>query len=401
MSSTDAVSSSCCGHKKINDDPVAQSPDQTSSQNESLHSCCGPSPKTKVETHEGEESSCCHPKQSIDWMLWSSLIICALGYGLYALNIDFGVSQVETLTHSVFELLNTMWFSLLIAFVFVGVLAQIPQTIVLRILGKGDSTSGLVRATLAGVLMDLCSHGILMVGMKLYQKGASLGQTMAFLVASPWNSFSLTLILIALIGWQWTLAFILLSMVLAVTTGWVFERLVAAGKLPSNPASSSTELEEHSQKPLGTLVKESWSGITWNKELLKRIFDESVSGSRIVLRWLLFGVVLASLIRAFVDPDVFQQWLGPSVLGLAVTLVAATIIEVCSEGSAPIAADIMNRTSAPGNGFAFLMAGVATDYTEVMVIKDTMKSWKIALFLPLITLPQVVVVALILNNLGT
>ena len=30
-----------------------------------------------------------------------------------------------------------------------------------------------------------------------YERGATIGQVMAFLIASPWNSFSLTLILIA------------------------------------------------------------------------------------------------------------------------------------------------------------------------------------------------------------
>ena len=39
-----------------------------------------------------------------------------------------------------------------------------------------------------------------MVGMKLYERGASLGQVFAFLIASPWNSLSVTLVLIALIG---------------------------------------------------------------------------------------------------------------------------------------------------------------------------------------------------------
>lgn len=43
------------------------------------------------------------------------------------------------------------------------------------------------------------------------------------------------------------------------------------------------------------------------------------------------------------------------------------------------------------------MAGVATDYTEIMVLKDVTKSWKIALFLPLITLPQVLLIGWILN----
>ena len=55
-----------------------------------------------------------------------------------------------------------------------------------------------------------------MVGAKLYERGASIGQVMAFLIASPWNSFSLTLVLIALIGLPWTLTFIGLSMIVAV-----------------------------------------------------------------------------------------------------------------------------------------------------------------------------------------
>ena len=38
-----------------------------------------------------------------------------------------------------------------------------------------------------------------------------------------------------------------------------------------------------------------------------------------------------------------------------------------SAGSSPIAADLVNRANAPGNGFAFLMAGVATDYTEIIL----------------------------------
>ncbi len=46
-------------------------------------------------------------------------------------------------------------------------------------------------------------------------------------------------------------------------------------------------------------------------------------------------------------------------------------MEACSQGSAPIAADLLTRAGAPGNSFAFLMTGVATDYTEIMVLKET------------------------------
>ena len=127
---------------------------------------------------------------------------------------------------------------------------------------------------------------------------------------------------------------------------------------------------------------------------------DGVKGARMVIRWIMFGVVLVALIRAFVPAEIFDQWFGASVAGLFLTLAAATIIEVCSEGSTPIAADLLNRAGAPGNAFTFLMAGASTDYTEVMVIKDTMKSWKIALFLPLITVPQVLLIGWLMNVLS-
>jgi uncharacterized membrane protein YraQ (UPF0718 family) len=72
-------------------------------------------------------------------------------------------------------------------------------------------------------------------------------------------------------------------------------------------------------------------------------------------------------------------------------------MEVCSEGSTLIAADLLTRAKAPGNSFSFLMTGVSANYTEIIVLKDTTKSWKISLFLPLLTVPQVVMIARLMN----
>lgn len=357
-------------------------------------SCCGShaQPEEKAPT-----SSCCDSDDAkFDWMLWGSLSLVAVLYAFHSLYGSSGISALDTAAHAVVELFNTMWWSVVVAALFVGVIARIPQEFVIAILGRGGSVKGILRATAAGVLMDLCSHGILMVGMKLYQKGASLGQVMAFLIASPWNSLSLTLIMIALIGLPWTLAFIVLSMVIAVISGLIFDWLVARNTLPGGV--------DHQDLPEGFEFKReaklALSNTRFNSTWFKSVLFEGIQGSRIVVRWLLFGILLAAAIRGFVSLDNFQDYFGPTLLGLGLTLLAATIIEVCSEGSTPIAADLMNRGNAPGNSFAFLMTGVATDYTEVMVIKDTMKSWKVALFLPLVTVPQVVAIALILNNMG-
>jgi hypothetical protein len=329
--------------------------------------------------------------------LWSTLSAIAVFYFSHL----FFSAQLESypalmvLSHTSYELMNTMWWGLILAALFVGLLGNIPRELVTAVLGRGGSFGGILRATFAGLLMDLCSHGILMVGMKLYERGASLGQVFAFLIASPWNSLSLTIILISLIGWQWTGLFIVLSMVIGVITGLLIEGLVVKGVLAPNP--HHTDLPENFQ--FWAQARREWSMIEWSWGLLGRLLVDGVKGSRMVLRWVFLGVLIASLIRAFVPLDWFQTLFGPTLLGLSLTLIATTIIEVCSEGSTPVAADLLTRANAPGNGFTFLMAGVATDYTEIMSIKDTTKSWKIALFLPLITIPQVLVVGYILNSM--
>jgi len=50
----------------------------------------------------------------------------------------------------------------------------------------------------------------------------------------------------------------------------------------------------------------------------------------------------------------------------------------------PITADLVTRTQASGIYFSFLMTGVATEYTEIMPLRETTGSWKIAWCLPLV-----------------
>lgn len=351
-----------------------------------MSSCCQPRPQV---------NSCCETssRKRIDWLFWISLPLVAGGYlaALFFMNDLPG--WAHTFAHSVFEFVNTMWWGVVIGIVFLALLARVPREFVMSVLGTRTGVTGVARATLAGVLLDLCSHGILMVGSKLYERGASAGQVMAFLIASPWNSFSMTLILISLIGFGWTMGFIVLSLVVAIITGLIFDMLVKRGMLPSNPNRADLRADFKFWPEAKTALGK----VDWSFAFIRDTAINGLKESKMVVRWLLFGIVLASGLRVFIDADDFAQYFGPTILGLGATVFFATVLEVCSEGSSPIAADIFNRGGSAGNAFAFLMAGVSTDYTEVMVLKDATKSWKIALFLPLITLPQVILIAYLIN----
>jgi uncharacterized membrane protein YraQ (UPF0718 family) len=324
------------------------------------------------------------------------LALFLAGVGVHLL-VPAAPAWLHEFGHTCDELLSRAWWGVLFGIVAVAVIGRLPRELVAALLGRGDSINGLLRAVAAGVALDLCNHGILMVGMGLYKRGVSLGQTLAFLIASPWNSLSLTLILAALIGWGWMLAFIALSMVVALITGWIADRLVAAGKIPPNPNAVSLP---HGYRigPALTIVLRS---LKPGKDNYLRLAREGLAGSRMVLRWILFGFVLTGLIRAFVPELAFQHYFGPTAAGLLLTLLATTLLEVCSEGSSPIAADILTRAHAPGNAFVFLMAGAATDYTEIASLRQTTRSWKATLALPLISTPQVLLLGWLINHFSS
>jgi uncharacterized membrane protein YraQ (UPF0718 family) len=343
------------------------------------------------------EKSCCGgaKKGRPDFLLWGSLAVFLTGVAIHFL-VPSAPAWLHVFGHACYELLSRAWWGLLVGIIAFAVIGRLPRELVAAVLGRSGSVSGLFRAVGAGVLLDLCNHGILMVGMSLYKRGASLGQTIAFLIASPWNSLSLTLILAALIGWGWMLLFILLSMVVALVTGWIADRLVHAGKLPANPNAVSLPAGYRMGPAFADVLRSLKPG-TRNYLRLAR---EGLTGSQMVLRWIFFGFVLTALIRAFVPDASFQQYFGPTLAGLFLTLLATTILEVCSEGSSPIAADLVTRAHAPGNAFVFLMAGAATDYTEILALRETTRSWKATLALPLISTPQVLLIGWLIHQLG-
>ncbi len=358
--------------------------------------CCHTEQNNEHKNHEGhgghEHGGSCHPKDKTDWLLWGSSILVALGLVLYFLPLP-DIAYLKAYADGVYELVVRMWWGVLIGIVMVGFLSKVPREFVLAALGRGGSFSGIARSVLAGVLLDLCNHGILMVGAKLYERGASYGQVVAFLVASPWNSFSLTLVLVALIGLKWTLAFIFLSVVIALISGVAFDMLERRGVIAPNPNKVDIRDDFHFWRD----AKAGLASVKWDRAFFRDVAKLGLHESRMVLRWILFGIVLAVVVRMLMDGNMFESYFGPTLLGLLATVGAATIIEVCSEGSTPLAADLITRANAPGNSFAFLMTGVATDYTEIMVLKSVTGRWLNALLLPAITVPQVIAIAYFLN----
>ena len=292
----------------------------------------------------------------------------------------------EALNESLLDYIGIIWWAVLLGIAVGGVIDYfVPDGFIIRFLG-GTGLRTLPNAVVAGLLMSACSHGILAIAMQLYKKGASVPAVITFLLASPWANLPMTILLFGFFGWQ-AIYFVVGAMTIALLTGTVYTVLDRYSLIEGpSPSASPGDV--------------SWSRLRdFNaQDAFRGVAAGSMSLANMVLWWILIGIMAAALIGAYVPEHWFMQYLGPHFTGLLLTLLVATVLEVCSEGTSPIAFEIYAKTGALGNPFAFLVAGVATDYTEIGLIWSTIGR-KAAIWLPIVTVPQILLLAWLFNSL--
>lgn len=328
------------------------------------------------------EHSCCEvPKR---FALSKNLkIVGSLFIAIFAVSF-LPYPFLEPLNESIISYLGLIWWAVLLGLLVGGLIDYfVPDGFIFKYLGK-KKKSTLFYAVFAGFLLSACSHGILAIAIQLYKKGAGIPAVITFLMASPWANLPVTILLFGFFGLK-AFAFILAAMIIALITGFIYMLLEKSG------------LIEKSRK-LTAKENYKWDNLKNFKfqHSLKGVGFGAVNLANMVLWWILIGFMAAAVIRAYVPENLFTQYLGADISGLLLTLVFATIIEVCSEGSAPIAFEIFNKVGALGNPFIFLMAGVATDYTEIGLLWTNIGK-RTALWLPVVSVPQIVLVAWLFN----
>ena len=335
-------------------------------------------------------SSCCSGKKRLFYIFVVLVGIVGISY------LDF-FKFLNPFRLALFNYGKIVWLPVLLGFLISGIIdAFVPATYIAKILTKHNKYS-IIHSVFLGFLMSACNHGILAITIQLYKKGASIPEIITFLLASPWANLPLTILFFSFFGFK-SFFIIISAMVIAVITGYAYKYLDKKNWIEKN--KNTVELAKDFSIIQDIKVRhENYKFTAKNiKSDIKNVWEGSLAMSDMILWWLIIGVVISSAISAYIPQHIFHHYLGANMLGLLLTLAGATIIEVCSEGSAAIAFEIYNKTAALGNSFVFLMAGVATDYTEIGLLWANVGK-KTALWLPAITVPQVVLIGMIANKI--
>lgn len=239
---------------------------------------------------------------------------------------------------------------LLFGFLMAGVLSVCvsPQWVE-RHLGR-PGLGSILKASLLGVPLPLCSCGVIPVSASIYRHGASRSATTAFLLSTPQTGVDSIAITYALLG----PVFAVYRPIAALLTGLVGGGLV---QLFDGPRRGNA-----ARRPAATACEEPCCVPTVSRNLLLRVLHYGfVTLPRDIGGALLVGVLIAGAMAAFVDPGEWKEYLDRDIVSILLLMGLGVPVYVCATASVPIAVGLIHMGASPGAALAFLIAGPATN----------------------------------------
>ena len=271
-------------------------------------------------------------------------------------------------------LLNRMSVYLLFGFFVAGVLHIFINTkTIARHLGKGSFAS-VVKASLFGIPLPLCSCGVLPAALSLRKDGASKGSVLSFLISTPTTGIDSIFATYALLGGFFAFYRVVASFLagcLAGITANIF--LKDKEQIDSEKESPKCKLctdENHSHQ--------SHSLIDRVKGVFSYAFGDLLED---VGPWLVGGLLIGGLITYLMPESFIQSYIGSGIKSMVIMFIVGIPMYVCSSGSIPIAAALMLKGMSPGAAFVFLLAGPATNSVALTVIGKKLGKSTVFIFL--------------------
>ncbi len=270
----------------------------------------------------------------------------------------FQYSYIWIMTEFIINSSKEFWLTLcemspylLFGFLAAGVLSVLvsPKIIENHLGGKGIWP--VVKASVFGVPLPLCSCSVIPVTVSLKNHGASKGAATAFLISTPQTGVDSILVTYGLLG----PVFAIFRPVVAFLTGLI------GGFLVDNLEEPVIEKKEKSSDDCCS------RSASQNK--LYRIFHYGfVTLPKDISKPLIIGLVIAGVLAAVVPDDFFSQKINSDFLVMLIMLVLGIPMYVCSTASVPIAAVMISKGISPGAALVFLITGAATNAAGIATI---------------------------------
>ena len=229
-----------------------------------------------------------------------------------------------------------------------------------------DRPRSIGRALALGAVSSSCSYAAVALARSIFRKGAHFTAAMAFEMASTNLVLELSIIMVALLGWQLTLAEIVGAPLMVVLLVFLFRRFLSRDLLAQAKEQADKGLvgrmEGHAEMDMSVTEGGSlWQRMTSDRGLTA-ISHYFVMDWAAVWLDIVGGLLIAGALAAWVPNTFWQSFFltGHPVLatlwGPIVGPLVAVISFVCSVGNIPLAAVLWNGGISFGGVVAFIFA---------------------------------------------
>lgn len=311
---------------------------------------------------------------------------------------------IYTFIGSLAELSNAMAPYILFGLLFAGVLHElVPDTIVTKHLGK-ENVSSVVKSTLFGIPLPVCSCGVVPLATSIKKSGASKGATLSFLISTPITGIDSILATYGMFGWLFTIYRVITSMIMATVAGILTNYLDKEEVVEEKPKPAFSASTPMGVKPTGAQTfmmnpnaapkKEEASCCSSTassccssepksqkfslKKGLKYGFITLLGDIATPLFW---GLMIGAVISTAIPQNLSDILVEYSWLSYIIVIAIAVPMYVCATASLPIAAALMLNGVSAGAAFVFLSAGPATNTVTIGVVKQMLGKRSLYIYL--------------------
>jgi len=318
-------------------------------------------------------------------------------------------NSMEFITHfftALIDLSNAMAPYILFGLIFAGFLHEmVPDTIVKNHLGK-DSVWSVIKATIFGIPLPVCSCGVIPLATSIKKSGASNGSTLSFLISTPITGVDSILATYGMFGWAFTIYRVITSMIISIIAGilanFYGEEEKKEELTKAKPAFSMAAPSQNTntamnfsavQMPQTPKEEECSEGSCDTKK--RPLVQSALSyafGTLLgdIASPLLVGLLLGALITVAIPENLSAILIEYSWLSYIIVIAIAVPMYVCATASLPIAAGLMLAGVSPGAAFVFLSAGPATNTVTIGVVKKMLGTRTLYIYLGTIIIGSVI-----------
>ena len=282
------------------------------------------------------------------------------------------------------NLSNTLWFfistlqKIFLLLILVIFLAGIVRTWfsaekTRKVLEGKSLFAGNVLAAFLGIATPFCSCSAIPLFLGFVETGIPIGITFSFLIAAPMINEVAVIMLFSLFGWEVGVVYILMGLLIAISSGWII------GKL---------KLEKWLQDWVRNLNLGVTSSDNMQLTMQDRISTGTLAVKEIIVKiwpYIILGIGVGAFVHGYVPNNYLASLINKSTwYAVPLAVLIGIPLYSCSPGAVPIAYALIEKGVPLGTALAFMMSVIGISLPELIILKKVLKLPFIFMFIGII-----------------